>query len=1178
MASPRLAAPIPTPVATLKEQSAVKVVGPQEYSVRIWLNAAKDSFKRGLTLWDNGQKADGDPTQVEGAFLAVRQGAELYRRASTHRGFKDLGPADRVVLNEVQQLAIKAQMAQKSIQAYLERREAEWVQRNGPIPQPIGLSSRGQTQAPTFQRMTSANNANGRAVSPGSNVAPEAVSSYSSNKGTPNSSPAPAKSPPLSSIKERMAALRSKGMVDPVATQAASTSRPAVNGHSIDAMSVGHARMSPPATPKPQVKSRGDLVEDTAMQRSGSAPPAIPVTDEEDQRDDGAFASLGLELSNGLPLQSTREPGSPSLSRSQPRQPSPTDFASSFPSLDDFERLMPGSSVNSSTYHSEPPLPPPPRPFEVDMNDFESQRRAHSDAVARLGGPNHSLQSTSRGELPKPPTEGRSRSRSNSHAQVHKPLPPPASSSTSNFTIPFTSEVGPQQLYDYLTSAQAEKGKGPRVLILDVRSREEFDNGRVLGETCCLEPIVLRRGITSSQIESALSLSPNHEQDMFAARGNYDMVVVYDRSSMSMPGLEPSSSEPESQTVLWNLTTAIYERDFYKHLKRQPVLLKGGWKAWETYVGPKGITVDGVTTLAQGGQQHRQSSAQVSHDDAKKANRRAAVLPPQLNPHYRDDAGPSSPPNRASLQNGYFPSSGYLPERANAGTGVLSPRLAMPPTAVQRSGSTPIFEGYSSSSFSPNQPGAPYPHQPSINGLASSSTPGAMTSLVRSRGDYGDLHMVSQQSFEPYTRSSIDYPQLQSRAPQAPIARVTKPTHPPPPLPEPVTRPPAIQPAPERSNSGSYMPIGTYSAQRSAFPTLMTFEDNVIGLTGLKNLGNTCYMNSTIQCLSAAVPFARYFKDRTYRRDVNTFNPHGTKGALADAVSELIRAIWAQNYTFLAPITFRDNICRFAPQFKGSDQHDAQEFLGFLLDGLHEDLNYVVKKPPPIDMTPDREHDLETLPPQIMSEREWEIYRMRDDSFVVQCFQGQFRNQLKCLTCGKTSTTYNTFMPLSIPIPSGRGASRATLEDCIRAFVREEILDKDDAWFCPQCKTNRRASKRLTLSRLPPILVIHLKRFSFRGPFSDKVETQVMYPLTGLDLTQYLPPPLLDSRGAAPKGKVYDLFGVTNHYGNLSSGHYTAFVRSGREWHNIGDSKVTQVDPKVVEGAQSAYILYYALR
>lgn len=103
---------------------------------------------------------------------------------------------------------------------------------------------------------------------------------------------------------------------------------------------------------------------------------------------------------------------------------------------------------------------------------------------------------------------------------------------------------------------------------------------------------------------------------------------------------------------------------------------------------------------------------------------------------------------------------------------------------------------------------------------------------------------------------------------------------------------------------------------------------------------------------------------------------------------------------------------------------------------------------------------------------------------------------------------------------------------------------------CPRCKTLRKATKTLSLSRLPPVLLIHLKRFSFKGPFTDKIEKHIDFPLKGLDLTNYMPPPLppgVDRTGTQtylpedPRLQIppyrYDLYAVTNHFGSLSSGH-----------------------------------------
>ena len=90
----------------------------------------------------------------------------------------------------------------------------------------------------------------------------------------------------------------------------------------------------------------------------------------------------------------------------------------------------------------------------------------------------------------------------------------------------------------------------------------------------------------------------------------------------------------------------------------------------------------------------------------------------------------------------------------------------------------------------------------------------------------------------------------------------------------------------------------------------------------------------------------------------------------------------------------------YAKQFSGSEQHDSQEFLASLLDGLHEDLNRVLNKPT-IETTPEKEAELEKLPTQIASEQQWQLYRMRDDSLVVDFFQGQYRSRLECLTCNQ---------------------------------------------------------------------------------------------------------------------------------------------------------------------------------
>nr|XP_005162176.1 ubiquitin carboxyl-terminal hydrolase 19 isoform X2 [Danio rerio] len=183
------------------------------------------------------------------------------------------------------------------------------------------------------------------------------------------------------------------------------------------------------------------------------------------------------------------------------------------------------------------------------------------------------------------------------------------------------------------------------------------------------------------------------------------------------------------------------------------------------------------------------------------------------------------------------------------------------------------------------------------------------------------------------------------------------------------------------------------------------------GFTGLVNLGNTCFMNSVIQSLSNTRELRDYFHDRGFESEINCNNPLGTGGRLAIGFAVLLRALWKGTHHAFQPSKLKAIVASKASQFTGYAQHDAQEFMAFLLDGLHEDLNRIQNKPYTETVDSDGRQD------EVVAEEAWQRHKMRNDSFIVDLFQGQYKSKLVCPMCSKVSITFDPFLYLPVPLP-----------------------------------------------------------------------------------------------------------------------------------------------------------------
>nr|XP_033807619.1 ubiquitin carboxyl-terminal hydrolase 44 [Geotrypetes seraphini]XP_033807620.1 ubiquitin carboxyl-terminal hydrolase 44 [Geotrypetes seraphini]XP_033807621.1 ubiquitin carboxyl-terminal hydrolase 44 [Geotrypetes seraphini] len=408
------------------------------------------------------------------------------------------------------------------------------------------------------------------------------------------------------------------------------------------------------------------------------------------------------------------------------------------------------------------------------------------------------------------------------------------------------------------------------------------------------------------------------------------------------------------------------------------------------------------------------------------------------------------------------------------------------------------------------------------------------------------------------------------------------------------------------------------------------------GVTGLRNLGNTCYMNSILQILN----HLRVFRECFLQLDLNqtqellanasggktrsakffpvteVLNIKGknkkVKGSLSlrrtslssglsggasnsknmeliqpkepsskhislcHELHTLFQVMWSGKWALVSPFAMLHSVWRLIPAFRGYGQQDAQEFLCELLDKVQQELETIGTRYPTLIPSSQRK-----LIKQVLN-------------VVNTIFQGQLLSQVTCLACDNKSNTIEPFWDLSLEFPeryhfSGRETAShhpCLLTEILAKFTETEALE-GKIYACEQCNTKRRkfsakpvilteAQKQLMVCQLPQVLRLHLKRFRWSGRnHREKIGVHVSFDQI-LNMEPYC---CRESTGLLkPKCFMYELSAVVMHHGKgFGSGHYTAYCYNpgGGFWVHCNDSKLAICTVEEVCKAQ-AYILFYS--